>query len=455
MPRIRALRASLNRDLFPEPPRRESPIGRLELTVLVGALVALGVVLQLLRIGWSSSLDTVWAEDGPIFLQVALEQGVAQGAFATYAGYLVLVPRLIGEGATLVPLNDAAAAISILSAAVVALSGLAVWYASGGHIRDPYLRGALAILTVLVPVAGQESIDSAAYVPWYMLFATFWLLLWRPQTLWSASLGGLFVLATALSTPGVWFFLPVAILRAIAVRDRRDLAIVGPYAVGAIVQAPVVALNTEEAVDPAWTHDIWAAFLQRVLDGAALGLRLGGLAWSNLGWPFLIALSLLAVAGLLIGLRRSDATGRWIAAICVPTSLLLFAVSVYQRAVGSQVAWPADNYNWAAGRYAIVPALLLVSAALVLVDRAGKRSPDSGHRSLAGLAAVAVLALGIVTSFDMHDGAARGEPEWRDTLTEAAAVCSAGRTVSVRVPTTPPGWGLELRCAEVEAASGS
>lgn len=449
--RLRLLRARLGETLFPSAPASRS-IGGGELAVLVAALMTLAIVLQLLRLG-SASLDTLWAEDGSIFLQDAVASGFGSTLFDTYAGYLVLVPRLIGEAAALAPLADAAAAVSVLSAAVIAVSGLVVWCASAGHIRDPYLRGALAVATVLVPVAGQESVDSAAYVPWYMLFATFWLLLWRPRTLWAAMLGGAFVLATALSTPGVWFFLPVAILRAIAVRDRRDLAILGGYSIGAAIQLPVVAFNTEEQVEPAWTDEIWTALLQRVLDGAAFGLRLGGVAWSNLGWPLLIALGLFALAGFAIGFRRSDATARWLSAICVPTAVVVFVVSVYQRALGPQIAWPVDNYNWAAGRYAIVPALLLISAAFVLIDRSRAAGRESSRRTPLALAAVAVVAISVVTSFDVRSSA-RESPTWGDALAEAATACAAEQSARIVVPTTPAGWGVELPCDQVRDAAG-
>lgn len=452
--RLRALRAHLNGALFAEAPSTEPAIGGWRLAMLVAALLALAVVLQLLRLGWSAPLDTVWAEDGPVFLQNAITHGLGSEAFATYAGYLVLVPRLIAAGAALLPLRDAAAAISILSAGVVALSGLAVWLASAAHIRDPYLRGGLAVLAVLVPVAGQESVDASAYVSWYMLFATFWLLLWRPRTPWGTALSALFVLMTALSTPGIWFFLPVAVLRAIAARDGRDLAIVGSYAAGAAVQGLVVAINTEETVAPAWSHDIWAAFLQRVVDGAALGLRLGGVAWSHLGWPFLFALGICALAGFAAGLRRSNASARWIALICLLTSFALFVVSIYQRALGPQVVWPADNYSEAAARYAIVPALLLVSAALVLLEGTAARRRRSG-RSLATLAAVAVLALGVVTSFDLRHDSARESPKWGEALAQAAASCDARHAAEVTIPTTPAGWGVVLPCEEVAPAVDS
>ncbi len=83
----------------------------------------------------------------------------------------------------------APAATSTLAALAAAVSGLAVWVASAGHIRSPYLRLALAAATVLAPVSGLESTDSGSYASWYLLFASFWLLLWRPRTDWGAALG--------------------------------------------------------------------------------------------------------------------------------------------------------------------------------------------------------------------------------------------------------------------------
>src|SRR5260221_3899332 len=173
---IRELRARLNESLFRSAPELQTTIGRGEWAIFLPVLLALAVVLQLLRVGPSEALDSLWAEDGQIFLQGALSGGFLHSVFSTYAGYLVFVPRLIGEIGALVPLRDAPAAIAISSAIVVALSGLAVWYASAGLIRNPYLRGTLVALTILAPVANLESVASGAYVPWYMLFATFWLL---------------------------------------------------------------------------------------------------------------------------------------------------------------------------------------------------------------------------------------------------------------------------------------
>lgn len=449
--KLQALRGFLDEALFPGAPERESRLQRWEAALLIAALLTIAVVLQLARLGWSASLNSLWAEDGPIYMQEALSQDFWHAIFSTYATYLVLVPRLIAEGASLVALDDVPAAVSALSALVVGLSGLAVWFASAGHLRNPFLRGTLAALTVLCPVAGLESIDTAAYVPWFMLFASFWLLLWRPAKTGGAVLGGAFLLLTGLSTPGLWFFAPLAALRALAARGRNDLILLGSYAVGAAVQIPVLALTTETAVEPVWTGDIWTVFLQRIVNGAPFGLRGGGNAWSHFGWPFLIALAAVAVLALAIGFRRAAPGARLLAAVALPTSLLMFVASLYQRAVGTPMLWPEGMFNGSGSRYAIVPMLLLVSAGLVLLESAQRRRAR-GPRQLPwpSMAAVALLCASIVVSFWARDLNTRGTPPWDAALDHAAQVCLAEGGESTAVPTSPTPFGIQIACDELD-----
>jgi hypothetical protein len=443
---ILALRRHLNRTLFEDAPEARLPLARREAVILVAGLLLLATILQLLRIGPGIALDSVWAEDGQIFLQGAIQHGFWTDLWTTYAGYLVVLPRLFGYVAHLFPLRDAGAVLSILSAFVVALSGLVTWVASAGHIRSTYLRGTLVALVVLTPTASLESIASGTYVSWFMLVPVFWLLLWRPLTTRGALLGGGFILITALSTPGMWFFAPLAALRAIAVRDRRDGILLGSWALGSAIQIPAYLLQNEKQVEPLWSHDIWTAYLQRVLDGAALGERLGGKAWELLGWPLLIALLVLALVGLCLGLRRADAGARWLALLAVPISVAMFVVSVYQRAVGPQMVWPADAHGGAGGRYTIVPALLLVGLALVLVDGAARRRSLAPW--LAGVTA-AVLIAGMAVSFDVRDSAARGTPSWSDSLDAASAQCEAEGAAGVTAAISPPPFVIAVACDEV------
>lgn len=452
---LRSLRAHLNDQIFPEAPAVRGPLGRGEYALLATAAIVLAVILQLVRVG-DASLHSLWAEDGPIFLRGAQTHSFLEALFSTYSKYLVLIQRLIGETATLVPLRAAPAAISIASALVVAISGLVVWQAAAGLIRSPYLRGGLVLAMVLTPVGGLESLDSAAYVSWYMLFAVFWILLWRPRTALGTILGSLFVLITALSNPGVWFFAPVAVLRALCTRTWRDAAIVGSYATGAAIQLVVLALSDEEAVQPSWTHQIWSALLQRVVNGAAFGLRLGGVAWAHFGWALLILLTVAGLALLGWGLRDSRPRPRWLAAMALPIALAMFVASLYQRAVGGEMAWAAGAWNGNGGRYAIVPVLLVIACALVLIEDVINRAPRERRRPrviLLGGGAMGLLAVAVVTSFPMGDSVARGTPSWDSALDAAGQQCAREGVPTVAVETSPPGFGTEVSCAEVGSFS--
>jgi hypothetical protein len=454
MDRLKALRENLGQSLFPECRAAAIGLGKGEAALAITALLVLGIVLQLARIGWTGSLDALWAEDGAIFLPGALTQSFGHALGAEYSGYLVLVPRLIGEAASALPLRDAPAVFSILSAALVTLSGLVVWQASTGHIASPYLRAALALATVLTPVGGQETIASASYVSWSMLVATFWLLLWRPRTQAGAVGGALFILLTALSNPGVWFFVPLAALRALAARDRRDWTLLGAFFAGAAVQVFATANSSYDAIEPLWSADIWPVLLQRVVDGTAFGLRLGGVAWIHLGWPFLIALTALAIAGLALGLRGGARSARCLAAVAVPTALVMFVASVYQRAVGTPMLWPANDYNGAAGRYAIVPVMLLIGVAMALIDGWDHRRDAPGRRPWLSLAAAALVVLSVAISFPAWNTDVRGTPSWSSSLDAAAASCASEHLADVAVPISPPGFGVQLSCAAIPGSSG-
>lgn len=447
----RRLERDLNRSLFPPSPESTWKGNRWETALVVVGFLVLAVVLQLFRVGPSEATSTVWAEDGPFFLAGAVNEGFFDMLTSTYAGYLVVAQRLIGELGALVPLGDASVAIALGGCAVVAASGLAVWVGSAGHISSPALRGLLTALTVLCPVASLEAVASGTYVSWYMTFAVFWLLLWRPRSDWGAILGGLFIFIAGLSGPGTFFFVPLALLRAVAIRDRRDGILVGAFALAFAIQLPATLLSDEHVSDPAWTKNIATAYLQRVLDGAVLGEELGGRAWGRFGWPFLAALAL-AFTGLIAWLAARATSGRLLAAIAILTSGAMFVLSAYQRALGTALMWPEGAWLGVGGRYAIVPALLLVSALLVLVD--GRlRSSAKGWRDLwLPVGAAAVLALALVTSFWVGDRNIRGSVDWDASLRAAAAECRKKDLPLVAVYTSPPGVTAPLYCEKVEGA---
>lgn len=445
------MRRRLDRYLFPDaPPNSGLGLSNAQAGLLAAALLALVVFLQLARIGWTASLDSLWAEDGAVLLQDALTRGFVDAVFTDYAGYLILVPRLLGEAAAALPLRDAPAGISILSSLVVAASGFAVWHASSGHIVNPYLRGLLAGLTVLTQVGGIETIASASYTLWYMLFATFWLLLWRPRTSTGAALATAFIVLTCLSTPVAWFFAPLAILRAIAIRDGRDRAIVIGYFASAAGQFLAVALaSSEDQVKSELTGNIGTVLLQRIVDGTAFGLRLGGEMWAIFGWPFLITLTVAFVAALALGLRRTAPSVRYLAALAIPIALGMFVISLYQRGVATPMLWPADAWNGDGGRYVLVPVMLFISVILAMVDQSWRGRARGDRRTWLGFGVVAIIALTALVSFPAENLEGRGTPPWSASMDKSEQICSAAPRETATFDISPPGFVLVLPCSTI------
>ena len=365
----------------------------------------------------------------------------------------MVVPRLIGaSAATLLPLQWAASIVVVLSALTTALCGVAVWFGSAGHVPDRCLRAGLVLAATLAAAAGQETLDSAAYVPWFTLFATFWLLFLWPRTTAGALAAGAFALLTGLSTPGVWFFAPVAILRALSRPTRQAWIVLTGYAAGAAVQVPVILTHTQEA--SLWSERIWTAYLQRVVDGGLLGQRLGGQLWEKLGWPFVIALALVLIVGLMLTLRRAPRGSLWCVLALLGTSLLMFVVSVYQRGFAEQIYWRSGEATGLVSRYVLVPAVLVVSAVVVAISGAlrgewGRSLSPAAARRLVG-ATVAGLVIVVAVSFDMSYSA-DGVPAWRDALRQAADKCVTHGEGVAGIPTEPVPYGVVTPCTEVES----
>jgi hypothetical protein len=449
----------IGRGLFPTA-AEERPwgLGRPELAAVLVGFLLIATILGLLRLG-TGSYEKVWAEDGPVYLQGAIGQGFFHSLFTPYAGYLVFFPRLIAAVAALFPIGDMAAVVGIASALTAAVAGIAVWFGSAGHIRNPWLRGSLAIATALAATAGQETLDSAAYAPWFMLIGSFWLLFLRPRTWWGAGLAGLFLLLTGLSTPGVWFFAPVALMRIVSVgRERRAYSVLAGWAIGALVQIPVI-LGQEQGA-PLWSRHIWTAMVQRVINGGVFGQRLGGGLWDVGGWTFLVLLCIVLLVYLYVALRRGPVSARWFVAFAIPTSLLMFIIEVYQRTVGPNIYWSPGISGGTSSRYVVVPAVIFLSALVVTLDgavrdrrigtEAPKPAPRSDWRVWAVGGAVALMLLAVAVSFDMAPGA-RGGPRWHQGLRMAADKCVSKAESTAGIPTTPEPWGVVIPCTEVES----
>jgi hypothetical protein len=456
---LERVRRVLDRELFPYAPA--PPRITAQRALVCGGLALLCIFVQLVRMWSSVPLNSIWAEDAFVWLHDALTRGFFDALTTTWNGYLQTSSRLVAEPVALLPVDWFAPAMAICGAAIVTGSAFVVWRASAGHIEDPWLRAALAAMVVLLPIVGVETLDNVTNSIWFVLFASFWVLLWRPTTFPRAALAAAFLLGAALSNAAIIVFAPLAGLRLLAIRDRRDAIIVAAFAVGVAIQlaysvgAP--ALGTEgthlnatfgRLFAPHWDWNLVPAYAQRVIGGALAGQRLNGFVWENLGtgWEVALGLALLAFAAL-------SAFGRPRARVVVPltvaASVGLFLVLGYRRPFfGMQFLWPQGSSNTTVTRYMVTPTLLLLSALFIQLDaRPRPFSPAWSRLRLAAVLAVLVVAL---VSFEVGESHVRGSPTWTEAVDQGRARCGARNATEVRLPIAPqPFWYAALPCTEL------
>ena len=107
------------------------------------AAVCIGTMVLLLRIPRIPAWDTLYAEDQGVYLFDALAH--PWHLLVPYGGYEELVPRLVGQLISYLPLADAAVPFALTGAGIAALCALFIYHAMDGWIRSSWLRALDAV----------------------------------------------------------------------------------------------------------------------------------------------------------------------------------------------------------------------------------------------------------------------------------------------------------------------
>jgi hypothetical protein len=433
--------------------------------VLMGAVA-------LLRQAGVPATQTLWAEDGLIFYSQALAHSFWRTLITAYNGYDQLVPRLVIQLAKVGPIADVSTVVALSGAGGLAVLGCLVFHMSRGHIASPALRGLLVAAMVALPLANVEMLDNLVNLPWWLFFAAFWALLWRPETTAGRVTAGLICCLAAASEPLVGVFVPLAAFRVWALPRVKEQASTIGLAIGLVYQAAIVLGNHgENSFTKAGLSGLPSDFALRV----GLGW-LGGMRGTDavVRWDRTIAevlgavlFAAIVVAGLKLGSRQ-------VRAFTVATAVMApvcFAVPVWLRGAGPFMQLAATSVGYG-GRYAATSILMLVSAALVLAGHLStgrrRRAPDSGlaatapgpapahfsHRAVRALPSSGPVAGGRarwawVVDFRDSNGRSHG-PTWQSQLPVAVATCRTETRASVvAVPIDPHRWIVVLPCRDV------
>jgi hypothetical protein len=405
---------------------------------------AVGTALVLLRVRPLTALDTLWAEDGRVFLQQAVERGALDPTLELYAGYVHLVPRLSAALAAVLPLRLAGIVLTVVAALAVALLAVFVYVAAAGVIPSRVARGLLAFSLLVLPVGREEVVANVANLHWFLMFAAAWALLWpvggRPR---SGTAATAVVFLAAASDPITVLLLPLAALRWVAAPPgfTRTAPLVGLVA-GLGLQAVTIVFG-DGAGGP-----------EREL--AAIGDLPRDLAWFVLRVP----------GRLLLGDRIGEAIGIPPNAAAAAAALLVVALLavVVVRVWRTTTRWPVLGLLGLAGafylfpvmltgtatpRYGVVPAMLLLSAVAVALTRPGVVPTHRGRRIALTLSCL-VVAVWVVDLGVVNERATT--PRFGDQVDEAATEpCEDPGDLAV-LEIAPPGWIVEVACEDLEGA---
>ena len=410
--RVRRVRAALV-VLFPEtaepgmpqpgpgyPAFTARPAGRVFYVAIQVAAVCIGAVVLLLRVGGVPAWDSVYAEDQGVFLFDALAH--PWHLLVPFGGYEELVPRLVGQLVSLLPLADVSVPFALAGAGIAALCALFIYHATDGWIRSRWLRALAGTALILLPLAPIEIAGSTVGCPWYVLAALFFALLWRPQNWAGMTAAALVAFAAASSEILALIYAPLVLLRLLALPRWREQAVTVGWLAGVLVQVPVVA-------------ESYAQHTQRVTRLArpvrALGFYVHNVALRALGWR--LSLRLVQIAGLtgatiIVCVILAAAFG-WVLVTGGRQVRVFAAVALITGFVQTVVAATVVRYvivqpyapDFEGGsRYAAMPIMAMTATALVAVDARLRRPAPAGgggripllRRPPGALAAVAVLA---------------------------------------------------------------
>jgi hypothetical protein len=421
-------------------------VPRVARVLVVGAALACATLLHLVRQRGVPVWNSLWAEDGRVFLSDALRD--FQGTFfAQNGGYIHVVPRLVAGIVARLPAADAAAGMAIGAASVIALVAGFVYLSSAEMIQSKAARLALAAAVVFVPVPGTELLANTTNVHFYLLFGCFWALIWQSETRVAVTARSAVATAAALSDPLCVLFLPLAVIGPTVRRSRRSLMVSGLFGSALLVQLAVLASGTRPERN--WGFRLGALpdiFSLRVAGGLLVGDRFLGDAWAAYGRGFAYGAFLLVAVVIAALLARSDRRAILFTLLALGYAGLFFCVQLFGRGTGGMdPEWHGFQVNGA--RYILLPFFLATSVILVLADRLA----DARHSRASGViryAALVWLTILLAVNFSITSDRSRG-PRWNHQLELGRRVCAntQRRTVTVLVSPAPPRvWYATIPC---------
>lgn len=413
--------------------------------VLIGVLAA---VLAWYRVP-DGQRNTLYAEDGVLFLPQWVIGGHFSLLWEPYAGYQHFIPRVVSWAVTtFLPVSWWGLAVTAISCGIVGVIAALVFVCSRDVIAYLPARVVAALLTVLIPIAAVEPLGNLANLHWFLLYLTPWLLLAVPRSWVGLWLIAAAMLLAALTEPQCLVFAPLALWRFITF--PRSRVIVLAWGLGMLAQG-ITYLSAPRVSVPG--RPPWLSLVQGyVVDvgmsiltsrGDVLGSTILRVGWW-VGFLWVLAIVLFAAVGFVLG----AAPARLLLASLLIGSVASWSLSYILNNVAAYYFSMMSNdqlanpplIRWGTASSMMLAATIPVAAAVLV-----QRFPRWWPASATVLALLMVALLLDLTRFS----AVPGSP-WSSQLDAADAVCAVDPAAIVIVTTQPATWQVSLPCFVID-----
>jgi hypothetical protein len=396
--------------------------------VSAGLIAGVLSIVRLLLTNSAALSNLVWAEDG-LFPLCVKAHNVVSCAIDPFAGYLLLLQRLVAWPISLFPLDTWPLATNVaaaLLAAGTAVLAVLVLRANGCGV---IASGFVGILPVVVPMMGFEAINATGSSYMLLMFVCALAICLPPQGKFHTALYAVGALVLALTIPSSAVLLLPLVFQAATKRiPIRSAAVIGVCLVAGLLTQGFVAVTaanprhvdfTIEALRswadtmPSALLTYWPGQTTLTVNGSFASASAAG--WGNVGLITCVIVLLLGIVLITVG-RSMIVNG---------VGLLLL--------VGLGLGAIPAAAGYANNRYFVLPALLWAAAALIALDRGvlGKR------REWAMAIVIVALAVAWIPGLKASSFRATAVPEWRPMLEAARTQCANAPDGSGALTFTP------------------
>jgi len=302
---------------------------------------------------------------------------------------------------------------------------------SGAYIQRRYMRVGIGLCFALLPVMRYEGIANVANLQFFLVAASFWVLLVAARSKAGIVLSTGFLGLTAASTLVGFVLFPIAVVRLLKrTSPVPALVFLGcevlHFAVVVVVRPKRVPLRSASLLS------ITEKFLKYVVANQLIG------SMDHLVLTCLVVGVAGALSLILVLLYWEPGTA---SSFTLGTATILIGGATYLLEALVDGTPP---------RYAVVPAMWMLFGIAIIADGAGHHRQclqHSSHRKLPVRVNPAIMVGAVVIAWGIKFPASHFRetgPRWSTSYAKAERTCRAGETE--RIPIVPVGWSMTLLC---------